>query len=275
MSKHNLIIYSLLLAAMPISVSADSSTTSAATVGMLSPPTAPSVGHRPEKNIDSYRLELSGTEYFSDLRYAPFPGLTMARADRAIVHDPDNNYQASETFTTVCTYYQVNKDSSQHIFKRERPCKYKIDIKKEHVGAKIKLEIYNETDITSAPGYTPVPSMSEFSYVETKTISNTPSRDLTVMNIDNTILSPGESATITTIVKDIDGNPINDAMIDLYIGRENNNGLWDIGPVKKGSNPGEYKQIITYLGSRSERIDVTYKYHGDVFRKSLSIRGRL
>ncbi|EDV0260104.1 hypothetical protein YM80_000639 [Salmonella enterica subsp. salamae] len=275
MSKHNLIIYSLLLAAVPISVSADSSTTSAATVGIFSSPTAPSVGHRPEKNIDGYRLELSGTEYFSDLRYAPFPGLTMARADRAIVHDPDNNYQASETFTTVCTYYQVNKDSSQHIFKRERPCKYKIDIKKEHVGAKIKLEIYNETDITSAPGYTPVPSMSEFSYVETKTISNTPSRDLTVMNIDNTILSPGESATITTIVKDIDGNPINDAMIDLYIGRENNNGLWDIGPVKKGSNPGEYKQIITYLGSRSERIDVTYKYHGDVFRKSLSISGRL
>lgn len=48
MSKHNLIIYSLLLAAAPISVLADSSTTSAATVGMFSPPTAPSVGHRPE-----------------------------------------------------------------------------------------------------------------------------------------------------------------------------------------------------------------------------------
>lgn len=39
MSKHNLIIYSLLLAAVPISVLADSSTTSAATVGMFSPPT--------------------------------------------------------------------------------------------------------------------------------------------------------------------------------------------------------------------------------------------
>ncbi|ECJ2253539.1 hypothetical protein FNO22_05540 [Salmonella enterica subsp. salamae] len=275
MSKHNLIIYSLLLAAMPISVSADSSTTSAATVGVFSSPTAPSVGHRPEKNIDGYRLELSGTVYFSDLRYAPFPGLTMARADRAIVSDPDNNYQATETFTTVCTYYQVNKDSSQHILKRERPCKYKIDIKKEHVGAKIKLEIYNETDITSAPGYTPVPSMSEISYVETKTIANTPSRDLTVMNIDNTILSPGESATITTIVKDIDGNPINDAMIQSHTGHENGDGLWNMGPIKKGSNPGEYKQIITYLGSRSERIDVNYRYHGDVFRKSLSIRGRL
>lgn len=275
MSKHNLIIYSLLMAAVPISVSADSSTTSAATVGMLSSPTAPSVGHRPGKNIDSYRLELSGTVYFSDLIYAPFPGLTMAREDRAIVSDPDNYYQASETFTTVCTYYQVNKDSSQHILKRERPCEYKIDIKKEHVGAKIKLEIYNETDITSAPGYTPVPSMSEFSYVETKTISNTPSRDFTVMNIDNTILSPGESATITTIVKDIDGNPINDAMIQSYTAHENGDGLWNMGPIKKGSNPGEYKQIITYLGSRSERIDVNYRYHGDVFRKSLSIRGRL
>ncbi|EBN8528388.1 hypothetical protein D1X48_06080, partial [Salmonella enterica] len=44
---------------------------------------------------------------------------------------------------------------------------------------------------------------------------------------------------------------------------------------KKGSNPGEYKQIITYLGSRSERIDVNYKYHGDVFINRFSIRGRL
>lgn len=44
MSKHNLIIYSLLLAAVPISVLADSSTTSAATVGMFSPPTAPRLG---------------------------------------------------------------------------------------------------------------------------------------------------------------------------------------------------------------------------------------
>ncbi|HFW3724456.1 TPA: hypothetical protein ACIBJZ_004218, partial [Salmonella enterica subsp. enterica serovar 13,22:y:-] len=51
MSKHNLIIYSLLLAAAPISVLADSSTTSAATVGMFSPPTAPSVGHRPSSPL--------------------------------------------------------------------------------------------------------------------------------------------------------------------------------------------------------------------------------
>ncbi len=60
----------------------------------------------------------------------------MAREARAIVSDPDNYYQASETFTTVCTYYQVNKDSSQHILKRERPCEYKIDIKKGACGGK-------------------------------------------------------------------------------------------------------------------------------------------
>ncbi|EKQ3220947.1 hypothetical protein P4177_004534, partial [Salmonella enterica] len=60
MSKHNLIIYSLLLAAAPISVLADSSTTSAATVGMFSPPTAPSVGHRPSSPLSDYGLELNG-----------------------------------------------------------------------------------------------------------------------------------------------------------------------------------------------------------------------
>ncbi|EKE0840446.1 hypothetical protein OS920_004650, partial [Salmonella enterica subsp. enterica serovar Schwarzengrund] len=60
MSKHNLIIYSLLLAAAPISVLADTSTTSAATVGMFSPPTAPSVGHRPSSPLSDYGLELNG-----------------------------------------------------------------------------------------------------------------------------------------------------------------------------------------------------------------------
>lgn len=51
MPKYKFIIYSLFLTVVPASVSADSSTTamSAATVGMLSSPTLPSVGHRPEK----------------------------------------------------------------------------------------------------------------------------------------------------------------------------------------------------------------------------------
>lgn len=71
MSKHNLIIYSLLLAAAPISVLADSSTTSAATVGMFSPPTAPSVGHRPGTPRDGYELKFNGLD-FSIEKYTPF-----------------------------------------------------------------------------------------------------------------------------------------------------------------------------------------------------------
>ncbi|EGS9537022.1 hypothetical protein I3Z43_004526, partial [Salmonella enterica] len=193
MSKHNLIIYSLLLAAVPISVSADSSTTSAATVGMFSPPTAPSVGHRPGTPRDIYELQFNGLD-FSIEKYTPFPGMTIARDARYVgIRDPDNNYQSAETFTTVCTYYQINKDNSQHILKREKPCEHKFNIQKEHRGSKIKLEIYNETDMASASGYTPVPSVSEFQYIETETISNTPSPDLTVMSIDKSVLSPGES----------------------------------------------------------------------------------
>ncbi|HBB8740631.1 TPA: hypothetical protein J0603_004670, partial [Salmonella enterica subsp. enterica serovar Paratyphi A] len=72
MSKHNLIIYSLLLAAVPISVSADSSTTSAATVGMFSPPTAPSVGHRPSSPLSDYELELNGVYGYAE-SYIPIP----------------------------------------------------------------------------------------------------------------------------------------------------------------------------------------------------------
>ncbi|EJK3485275.1 hypothetical protein NK977_003781, partial [Salmonella enterica] len=101
------------------------------------------------------------------------------------------------------------------------------------------------------------------------------SPDLTVMNIDNAVLSPGESATITTLVKDIDGNPINKAVIDLFIGYANGDGLWDIGPVKKGVVPGEYMQVITYLGHGSEMIEVNYRYQRYSFGKSLSITGKL
>ncbi|EBT9155490.1 TPA: two-partner-like secretion system exoprotein ZirS, partial [Salmonella enterica subsp. enterica serovar Virchow] len=97
MSKHNLIIYSLLLAAVPISVLADSSTTSAATVGMFSPPTAPSVGHRPGTPRDTYELQFNGLG-FSIEKYTPFPGMTIARNARNVgIRDPDNNYQSAET----------------------------------------------------------------------------------------------------------------------------------------------------------------------------------
>ncbi|EEC0965514.1 hypothetical protein VW25_003781 [Salmonella enterica subsp. enterica] len=274
MPKCNFIIYSLLLAAVPMSVSADSSTTSAATVGMLSPPTAPSVGHRPSKNLSSVRLTLNGSEY-SYLDYTPFPGITLRRGTIHRAPDPDNNYQAAETSTVVCTYYQVNKDNSQHILKRESPCQYNFNIKKEHVGSRIKLEVYNETDMTSASGYIPVPSVSEPHYIETQPISNTPSPDLTVMNIENAVLSPGESTTITTLVKDIDGNPINNALIESFIAYANGDGLWDIGLVKKGVVPGEYMQVITYLGHGSEMIQVNYRYQGNSFGKSLSITGKL
>lgn len=278
MPKYKFIIYSLFLTVVPVSVSADSSTTamSAATVGMLSSPTSPSVGHRPEKNLEEYQLTKDGYYYFDDLSYNPIPGLTMKRAIRRRAGDPDNNYQATETFTTVCTYYQVNKDGSQHVLKHEKPCEHKFNIKKEHVGSKIKIEIYNETDISSASGYTPVPLLSEFHYVETKTISNTPSQDLTVINVDNAVLSVGESATITILVKDIDGNPINDAKVSAStIAFENGKGEWSRGPVKKGVAPGEYTHTITYLGNYSERIDVKYDYHGHAFIKGISIRGRL
>ncbi|ECK4914257.1 hypothetical protein FRK79_21170, partial [Salmonella enterica] len=103
MPKCNFIIYSLLLAAVPISVSADSSTTSAATVGMLSSSTAPSVGHRPSKNLSDVRLTLNGS-YYSYLDYTPFPGITLRRDTIHRASDPDNNYQAAETSTVVCTY---------------------------------------------------------------------------------------------------------------------------------------------------------------------------
>ncbi|HCH7500508.1 TPA: hypothetical protein NM874_003325, partial [Salmonella enterica] len=51
--------------------------------------------------------------------------------------------------------------------------------------------------------------------------------------------------------------------------------LWDYGPIKKENVPGKYTQVITYRGHSNERIDISFEYAGDLFRKEISIRGRL
>lgn len=37
----------------------------------------------------------------------------------------------------------------------------------------------------------------------------------------------------------------------------------------------KYTQVITYRGHSNERIDISFEYAGDLFRKEISIRGRL
>ncbi|ECX8214465.1 hypothetical protein GQD59_003501, partial [Salmonella enterica] len=236
MSKHNLIIYSLLLAAAPISVLADSSTTSAATVGMFSPPTAPSVGHRPSSPLSDYGLELNGDYgYFES--YIPIPGMLLKARMVGRVSDLDSEkYQANETATTVCTYYRVEKDDSQHELLREKPCKYEIVISEDNVGSKIRIEHYNETDMVSAPGYTPVPMVSELHSIETKRIVKL-SKDLSVISADKSLLMPGESAVVKIIVKDINNNPISN--LNLQCGHFSI-GSWNSRcDIKAGGNPGE------------------------------------
>ncbi|EHH3294685.1 ZirS family two-partner secretion-like system exoprotein [Salmonella sp. 741265054_HSA] len=276
MSKHNLIIYSLLLAAVPISVLADSSTTSAATVGMFSPPTAPSVGHKPgQPRAVFHFLNEKGQPLTYDDYYAPFPGMTLKRYSRWRVSDPDTQYyQASETFTEACTYYLVNRDGSQHKIKREKPCEYRFDFREEHVGSKLKLELYNETDMASASGYTPVPTVSVPFYFESKVIVNMPP-DLAIVDIDKSVLLPGESAIVKLIFKDKDNNPINDLEVSYYFGH---NGEWDISSVKKGSNPGEYIQTVTYKGANGSRnpvVFIEYDYLGkSLLSKEIRITGK-
>lgn len=267
MSKHNLIIYSLLLAAMPISVSADSSTTSAATVGMLSPPTAPSVGHRPGSPLSDYGLELNG--YVES--YIPIPGMLLKSRMVGIVRDPDTEkYQANETATTVCTYYRVEKDDSQHELLREKPCKYAIVISEDNVGSKIRIEHYNETDMVSAPGYTPVPMVSELHSIETKRIVKL-SPDLSVISADKSLLMPGESAVVKIIVKDINNNPITNLNLQCgHIPTGNWNSRCDI---KTGGNPGEYIQTVTYNGGSNGELRLTYRYFGGLIKDKFTIFG--
>ncbi|HCJ4818613.1 TPA: hypothetical protein NR900_004535, partial [Salmonella enterica] len=64
-------------------------------------------------------------------------------------------------------------------------------------------------------------------------------------------------------------------LIDKTVKYENSKGLWDYGPIKKENVPGKYTQVITYRGHSNERIDISFEYAGDLFRKEISIRGRL
>ncbi|HCB5518651.1 TPA: hypothetical protein M0M28_004404 [Salmonella enterica subsp. enterica serovar Poona] len=272
MSKHNLIVYSLLLAAAPISALADLSTTSAATVGMFSPPTAPSVGHRPSSPLSDYGLELNGYYgYFES--YIPIPGMLLKARMVGRVSDLDaEKYQANETATTVCTYYRVEKDDSQHELLREKPCKYEIVISEDNVGSKIRIEHYNETDMVSAPGYTPVPMVSELHSIETKRIVKL-SKDLSVISADKSLLMPGESAVVKIIVKDINNNPISN--LNLQCGHFST-GSWNSRcDIKAGGNPGEYLQTVTYNGGSNGELKLTYKYFGELIKDKFTISGTI
>lgn len=270
MSKHNIIIYSLLLAAVPMSVLADSSPTSATTVGMLSPPTTPSVGHRPSSPLSDYELELNG--YYGYETSIPMPGMLLKSKMKGRISDPDTDkYQANETATTVCTYYRVKKDNSQHELLREKPCKYAIVISEDDVDSKIRIEHYNETDVASAPGYTPVPMFSELHSIETKRIVKL-SKDLSGIRADKSFLMPGESAVVTIIAKDINNNPI--ANLKFQCNHSSRGGKWKSScDIKAGSNPGEYIDTVTYNGGSNGELMLSYKYFGELIKDQFTISG--
>lgn len=270
MSKHNLIIYSLLMAAVPISVSADSSTTSAATVGMLSSPTAPSVGHRPSTPLSDYELILNGYGGFGEASI-PIPGMRLYSIAFGHKRDPDTDkYQANETATTVCTYYRIEKNDSRHELLHEKPCKYGIDIGEDDIGSKIRIEHYNETDVASASGYMPVPMVSELHSIETKRIVKL-SSDLSVISADKSLLMPGESAVVKIIVKDINNNPITN--LNLQCGHSTT-GNWNSRcDIKAGGNPGEYIQTVTYNGGSNGELRLTYRYFGELIKDKFTITG--
>lgn len=270
MSKHNLIIYSLLMAAVPISVSADSSTTSAATVGMLSSPTAPSVGHRPSTPVSDYELILNGYGGFGEASI-PIPGMRLYSIATGHKRDPDTDkYQANETATTVCTYYRIEKNDSRHELLHEKPCKYGIDIGEDDIGSKIRIEHYNETDVASASGYMPVPMVSELHSIETKRIVKL-SSDLSVISADKSLLMPGESAVVKIIVKDINNNSITN--LNLQCGHSST-GNWNSRcDIKAGGNPGEYIQTVTYNGGSNGELRLTYRYFGELIKDKFTITG--
>ncbi|CAM3487375.1 putative exported protein [Salmonella bongori NCTC 12419] len=267
-SKTYLIICSLLSAAVPISVSADS-----ATVGILSSPTAPSVGHRPSSPLSDYSLNLNGDSGYAETTI-PIPGMLLKSGWVAHVRDPDTEkYQANETATTVCTYYRVTKDNSLHELLREKPCKYKMSIGEDDVGSKIRIDHYNETDTASASGYSPVPSVSERHTLETKRIVKL-SPDLSAISTDKTSLMPGESAVVTIIIKDINNSPINIKPYELKPAHGLVGNWATTGGMKAGSNPGEYIDTITYKGGSSRgSIRLGYKYFGMEVKSGLSISG--
>lgn len=272
MSKHNIIIYSLLLATVPMSVLADSSPTSATTVGILSPPTTPSVGHRPDSPVSDYELELNGYSGWYETSI-PMPGMFLNSKMKGRIRDPDTDkYQANETATTVCTYYRVKKDNSQHELLREKPCKYEIVISEDDVDSKIRIEHYNETDVASAPGYTPVPMFSELHSIETKRIVKL-SKDLSGIRADKSLLMPGESAVVTIIAKDINNNPITN-LNNFQCDRSPMGGQWKSNcDIKAGSNPGEYINTVTYNGGSNGELRLSYKYFGELIKDEITISG--
>lgn len=107
----------------------------------------------------------------------------------------------------------------------------------------------NETDPNSVTGYTPVPLASmEGRAFETSYILDTPSPSNSIVSIDKNPLSPGETATDTMVLRDINNTPL-ELTHDLMYGAISQD--WSLTVAKPTGKPGEYTASVTYTGGQN------------------------
>lgn len=249
--------------------------------GMSATTTIPSVGHRPsEPHSELYGINPTTGYTSAPILTTMFPGWRTSKGAGYYQYDPDVRlYNGKENFITTCTFYFVDKANNvaENLTINKTQCgkdDFRINIEKKHVGFKIRLIMVNKTDPKSVADYMPVPLSSiQGKAFETGYISNTPSKDKTIIDIDKDELSPGESATITIVFRDIDGNPLED-MGSLRSGVILQG--WRSENMEPTGEPGKYSAKVTYTGgSGANTFKPTWSYFGEILHGEIVLRGVL
>ncbi|MGL4183156.1 ZirS family two-partner secretion-like system exoprotein [Enterobacter ludwigii] len=194
-------------------------------------------------------------------------------------YDPDvRSYGGKESYISQCSFFFIDRKNNvaKDLTVIKKPCEasdFSMTIERKHVGHKIRLIMVNETDPNSVTGYTPVPLASlEGRAFETGYILDTPSPSNSTVSIDKNPLSPGETATVTMVLRDINNTPL-ELTHDLPYGDVFPG--WSLTEAKPTGQPGEYTASVTYTGGQNSSpvYRPVWKYYGETLHPAITLNG--
>lgn len=218
---------------------------------LMATTTKPSVGHRPTPPYSELRLASNTNWTITYSGKVMFPGWKISQGSGLLHYDPDvKSYGGKESYILKCSFFFVDRKNNvaKDLTVIKTPCDYSLTIERKHVGHKLRFVMVSETDPNSVAGYTPVPLNSlEGRAFETGYILDTPSPSNSTVSIDKNTLSPGETATVTMVLRDINNNPLE---IPHILDSEATTfpAGWRMTDARPTGRPGEYIGSVTYTG---------------------------
>lgn len=213
--------------------------------------TLPSVGHRDKHSVNGIRND-------ADQSFPPNKDWLWVVGDRIytssilLADDPDNAFGASEEVdrTHICKKYRVAPNGHEEFLEELANCERNSSDRTLHrateadIGHRIKFVFWWETDPGTTRGYTASPSKTLEQIVMSPPVSDLFHYDkVTIVTNNQNISAADNQRTLTTTVKDVNGNPVRGLSITYYAKRDF--GLSTVITPSVDNGDGSYTAQIT------------------------------